>query len=352
MKKEHFEFNLYECLTHGAFRVRARSGHARDVEECPECGTPCVRAMPLALDIELTNACPCRCIMCPRGDPDYSRPVGYMSDKVFSQLTKEISHWNVQQPNTIRWVWMHLGGESLLHPKFVQWVNALAKAGVGSIAVSTNAVPLTQPLIEAILGSELHRLIISLDGVSKAVYESIRVGAKFEKVQANVDMLLKLARQRVARQQKVPQIWIQILRLKDNEEEWLPFVRKYAESSRIRSLTKYRPIPGLPGGRVFCKNVERFGGQIDAEKHPGWDHADKRRFSCRKPWQRASVWWDGRVTICCYAIDQGPVMGSLETNSLHGIWLAKPFQDLRHDLSLYQSTDGDEGVLPALCRRC
>jgi len=223
------------------------------------------------------------------------------------------------------------------------------------LVVSTNAVPLDKKKASEILTSDLHRLIISLDGTTKETYERIRVGAKFEKVQENVDYLLATAKAMSAQGRDIPHIWIQILKLNNNEDEWLPFVRKYTGRPRIRKIDKYTDIPGLPGGRVFCKPPERFGGQVEVEHHKEWDKANRRRFTCPKPFTRASVWWDGRVPnpACCYSIDETPtILGSLETNSLHGIWLSEPFRKVRKEFLKYRKSDGKEGILPKLCQDC
>lgn len=354
---------LFECLGHKpTFLFKKNVDGKVAVAQCPRCEKECIRAFPLALDIEFTNACPCRCPVCPRSKPDYSREVGYMSDAIFKMLFREIRQWNSRHTNALRLCWLHLGGEALLHPNFVEWTNRLGEkideggANLGTLMVSTNAVPLTPKLSAQILSSKLHRLILSVDGVTKETYEKIRVGADFEKVQANVDYLLEHAKKRAASGAKNPQIWIQILKLNDNEEEWLPFVQRYTGNKRIRKVgakgRQRRDIPGILGAKVFLKTIERFGGQVAASRHKGWDGAARRRFTCDKAFKRASVWWDGRVTICCYAIDQGPVMGSLESNSLHGIWHAVPFQNLRQEFLKYQETKGKDGTLPTLCENC
>jgi len=316
--------------------------------------------MPFALDLELTNKCQGACLMCPRGQDDFGRKIGDMTEKTFRNLTEEIGHWNQKQPHTVRWAWLHMFGESCAHPRFVEWTNQLSEAGVDSLAVSTNTMPLKKKLIDDILASKLHRLIISLDGVSKETYESIRRGCKFETVQKNVDNLLKAAKIRSGLGRKIPQIWIQILKLDANEHEWLAMVRKYTKNPRIRAVSpsgrQYRDIPGVPGGRVFCKSVERFGGQYNAEQNKGWDGANNRRISCKKPWERASIWWSGQIPspACCYTADSKEILGNIGDgkNSLHGVWLGKPFQKVRAEFAKYQKSEGREGILPELCRTC
>lgn len=363
-KKKGYEFILYHCYEHKEFRVKVESGKSRTLEPCPKCKAKCVRAMPHALDIEFSSKCGGRCVMCPRGGTDFSRKIGDMSGQTFKHLFKEIRTWNQKQPNTIRLAFCHMFGESVAHPHFVEWVNKLSTpvkeggAGLGTLIVSTNGMALSEKLTKSILASGLHRLVVSLDGVSKKTLEAIRPGVKFEIVQENVDRLLKLARQRSGLGRRIPSICLQILKLDANEHEWLKMVQKYTKNNRIRTMSpkgrQHRGILGLSGGEVFCKSVERFGFMDELKKNKGWDGADHRRLTCDKVWKRASIWWDGKVPspACCYTAQSDEIFGVIGKNSLHGIWLGDKFRAVREEFALYQKSKGAEGILPELCRKC
>lgn len=361
-----YELIIYHCYKCGEFRVKVPSGKSKLLEPCQKCKTPCVRAMPFALDIEFTNRCSGMCKVCPRGRADFGRKIGDMADGTFTHLVKEISNWNRKQPYTVRFCFLHLFGESIGHPRFVEWTNKLAAplnedgAAITTLVVSTNGMPLSEWLINDILASRLHRLIVSLDGVSKETSKKIRPGVNFDRVQRNVDTLLKLARARSALGRRVPSIWIQILKLNENEGEWLAYARKYTENPRIKRITpkgrQYRDIPGVPGGKVFFKSVERMAKLDELEQHKGWDGHKRRRFTCKKPWERASIWWDGSIPspACCYTAESDTIFGTLADgkNSLHGVWLGPAFQHVREQFAKYQNSDGKSGILPKLCRNC
>jgi len=357
---EKFENVLFECLScEKVFRVHKPVGEVKILEPCPDCKKSCIRRLPQALDLEFTNACQLRCKMCPRGKPDYSRKVGYMSEEVFGPLCTEIAKWNQVQPGTVKLVWAHMFGEPLTHPHFCEWVDRLRLAGVGTTMVSTNAIPLDGNKASAILASSLNTLIVSVDAVTKETYEKIR-GGDFDKVQENVDQLLALAKQRVSRGLRIPQIWIQLLKLNENEDEWLEFARRYTGNARLKAVTpkgrQKRPIPGLgDGSAVFFKTVERFGGQYDeAREQIGWDGADERRLICDKPFKRMSIWWDGRVPspACCYTADEGPILGSVtDGQSLHGVWMSEEFWKVRDGFLEFQKTGCEDGLLE-LCKDC
>lgn len=358
---EKFENVLFECPDcKKVFRVHKPVGEVKILEQCPDCKKLCIRRLPEALDVELSNWCPAKCFFCPRGKPDYSRKVGYMNEDVFGPLCAEIAKWNQVQPRTVRLIFLHMMGEAISHPHFCEWVDRLHRAGVGSTIVSTNAIPLDADKAAAILASSLNTLILSVDAVTKEVYEKIRVGGDFDKVQENVDRLLTLAKKRVANGLRIPQIWVQLLKVNENEEEWLGFARKYTGNNRLKVVTpkgrQHRSIPGLgEKGSVFFKTVERYGGQYEgAREQVGWDGADHRIKTCDKPFKRMSIWWDGRVPspACCYSADEGPILGSVtDGQSLHGVWMSEEFWKVRRGFLEFQKAGVEEG-LPELCKSC
>jgi hypothetical protein len=351
---------LFECLEHGPFEASNALDTKRNLAKCPHCKEVCTLAMIGALDIEPTNRCMGKCtLMCPRAQPDFDREIGDMSDELFSRIAKEIKTWNsnrAKKDRLVKLCFFHLAGEPLLHPKCVKYINMLADAGV-DVVVSTNAIPLTEGLAKSLLGSKLHRLILSVDGVTPETYEKIR-GMNFNTMQKNVDRLLEMAKERQDWGSNNPSIWIQILRLAENEDEWLPFVRKYSGNPRVTSIRKRHPIEGLKGCEVFVKKVERYGGQVEVEHHPGWDGADNRRATCMKPWNRLSIFWDGTCSICCYDIRGVINVGNLrrgedgKANSIHGIWHGEAMKKIREEMMLWQKSGGKAGSLPALCERC
>lgn len=349
---------LFECSDHGVFVASNELDTKRNLAKCPKCKRICILAMPVAMDVETTNKCSASCLMCPRALPTFDREIGDMTPMLLGRIAAEIKKWNYKRHGTIRWLWNHLAGEPLIHPYAVSYINQLANAtgqGKVNIALSTNAIPLTENVAKEILASDLHRLILSVDGVSAKTYEKIR-GMNFKTMQRNVDALLSIARQREAKQLKNPQIWLQILKMEENEDEWLKFVRRYSGMPRITSIKKYRDIKDLTHGRVFVKNVERFGGQVDTEHHPGWDGADNRRATCMKPWNRLSIFWDGQVGVCCYDIRGLVIVGNLgedgTKNSIHGVWHGPAMQSLRAEMMEWQKSRGEKGGLPELCVNC
>lgn len=313
-----------------------------------------IAPFPTALDIELSSACNLKCPMCPRTMPEFKkhRPkTGHMSDHIFEHIYEEL----MDHEGQCQLIWLHLGGESLLDPQFVERVNLLAETGADTL-VSTNVTPLTEELARNILNSRLHRLILSIDGTTKETYEGLRVGAKFDDVMGKVDRLLEMARQMEAKNQEHPAIWLQCLKMDDTQEEVEAFVRKYSDSEE--KPQKYQSLKGIEHGRVFLKLHESFASQVEPRGY-GWDEASGRgrRFTCRKPFKRATILSDGGMSICCYDIQGRCIVGTLENNSINGIWHSKPMQAIRDGFDKAQKQKRsrrkvDEELFPELCREC
>lgn len=306
------------------------------------------RPFPIALDVELDSRCNLRCPMCPRSQPSFFRKCGPMSWGVVEAVAAGIKAWK-DSSTPARWVWAHLGGESLLNPDAPEMVGCLVRAGKGgkgpfSVAMSTNAVCLSRNVMERLMSSGMHRIIVSLDAVTKETYEKIRVGAKFEQVMGRVNELLKIAAWRQENGLRVPAIWLQVLKLPENEGEVLDFINRYA-AKKSSVVVKHSPLRGLRNGRVFAKEVERYGGQVEGVIGTwGWDKADERRLTCRKVWERMAVFSDGQAGICCYDVGQTLVVGSVLDGGIAAVWRGEAYEKLRGDWL--------DGKLPALCEKC
>lgn len=145
-------------------------------------------AWPTRFDFNLSNSCNLQCVQCD-GDSSSSirihrehraaLPTVY-ADEFFDDLRAFIPHLRAAS---------FAGGEPFLgEENFRVWDLIAELAPSLPCTVITNATQWSgriEQLIEQIPFS----FIVSLDGISKATYESIRVGARHEEVMANIDRL-------------------------------------------------------------------------------------------------------------------------------------------------------------------
>ena len=94
---------------------------------------------------------------------------GYMDFGLYKQIIEQIA------PHTSS-VYLLVGGESLLHPKLPEMVAYARRYGI-RVLLNTNATILTPMLSKRLIDAGLSHITFALDGYTKDVYESIRVGA-------------------------------------------------------------------------------------------------------------------------------------------------------------------------------
>ena len=146
----------------------------------------------LEVFLDHNNKCNLKCLMCGFSDP---RVVGLpkfdMPFELFEAIAREVL------PHA-RYLALSCMTEPLMTRDFPERLRLLPAAGVPFVEVITNAMLLTDRIIEEILAVPLTRLTVSIDGATKETYERIRVGANFEKVIANVKRFSEMKRQRAA----------------------------------------------------------------------------------------------------------------------------------------------------------
>lgn len=145
-------------------------------KEIKECKT-ILESKPRILEITLTNKCNLNCIMCSNIKmKDWDIPI-QIKDEVISLMPY------LEQ---INW----LGGEVFLYKNFEELFDIAAKNYVKQI-ISTNALLMTESIIKKFMYYDVE-LSISIDGITKEVYEKIRVGGSFTKLLSQLNLINKL----------------------------------------------------------------------------------------------------------------------------------------------------------------
>ena len=147
---------------------------------------------PVQMEFSMTNSCNLQCVMC-NGDWSSSirahreqrppLPVVY-HDAFFDELAEFLPH--LEQVN-------FLGGEPFLGREPLRVMEMMADMGLRTpVTVTTNGTQWSDR-IERISDRLNISFVLSLDGITAATYESIRIGATFESVMANLDRMLDVA---------------------------------------------------------------------------------------------------------------------------------------------------------------
>lgn len=134
-----------------------------------------LKSYPIFFQIILTRKCNLRCIMCgvPHDNLNYS-----LTDKEIDEIIEIIPYLNVL---TLQ------GGEVFFDQRINKILDAARKNNVCT-KIITNGILLNENIIEKLVNMNIN-LIISIDSCNKQNYEQIRVGAKFDKLIDNINLL-------------------------------------------------------------------------------------------------------------------------------------------------------------------
>ena len=273
---------------------------------------------PIHLDIESTNACNLRCPFCAvtfNNWGPYRR--GYMDLSLFQGIIDE----GVE--NGLCSIKLSLRGEPMLHPKLPEMIRYAKERGIMDVYFNTNATLLNERKINELIDSGLDRISISIEGITKEVYEKYRVGVRYEDVLSNVKKL-RLIRDK--RGLSHPQIRIQTVLLPELRDSFPQYVE-------------------------FWQTIVDEVAYLDARHETlGDDHrglvAD---WACPFLWQRMTILWDGTLLPCLmHGVSDFSLMslGNVRDVSIKEMWQSENVSQYRE---LHKS--GHAHKLDA-CDRC
>ncbi len=283
-------------------------------------------------NIELTNHCPMKCVMCPRTH-HMTREQGFMDIEIFKKIIDELAEANPSfHHNHNRVVWLHHFGESLLHPQFETCIKYAAHKGIYT-GLSINPMMLNDKTASSLISSGLHILYLSLDGHDDESFFKIR----------GINNMYTISRRRI----------YDFLNLKkENFSEMKIILSMIDFSLNDKSVSAVKDewefnkeINGF-----LLKNFTTWGGAIPeindfAPESIKTKKGDCITVTCPFPWTNMTVTWDGDVVPCCFDYNKKFVIGNVRTNSLSYIWNDFPLQNLRNEFI-------ENKVTNALCKNC
>ena len=134
--------------------------------------------------VESAIACNLKCVMCPwRGMAEEAENRGIMTPAVWEAIRPYLDR--------VQSIDFTGGGEPLLQPKLVEWIEDAKNAGCETGFLS-NGLLLTEEKLKKILDAGINWICISMDGATAEMYNKIRVGSDFERVCQNVANIARL----------------------------------------------------------------------------------------------------------------------------------------------------------------
>jgi len=264
--------------------------------------------MPEIVQIESTNICNAKCVFCPRDD--MHRRQGIMSVELFRKIVDECAELGITH------VRMHNYGEAFIDRKLVEKVRYAKQKGIKEVGMISNGSLITEPVARGMIDAGLDAINISVDAAGKEVFESTRVGLKYDKVIANIERLVRLRTETGRRRPKLI----------------LSFVRQNNSADEQAFIQHWSKV----ADKIHVTDLHNWAGTLNTESDVN--------YPCYRPWLTFTVLWDGRVSLCCADFDGKTILGDLNTQSIAEVWNAQPYRDARRQ---HLESGG-----PDICRAC
>ena len=297
--------------------------------------------------MDQNNKCNLRCQMCGFSDSRVAALPKYdMPRWLFERIAAEVlPHAN--------YVCLSLMTEPFMTRDFPDRLASVRDAGVPFSEIITNATLLNEESCRKIVDARISRVIVSIDGGTKEVFERIRVGAKFENVIRNVE-LLRDARDSVSA--TLPQLRVNHVLSElniDHFGEFLELVERLRfEEIAVRTISRMSnailqestDAAFWAKVRVAREELRRFcaaTGVRDSgylrDRHTRielfTDAGDK--LLCPKPWDTLAIHPNGDA-YPCMAWSRPPI-GNFSTDTFEDVWNGAALVALRREFEEKQA---------------
>jgi radical SAM protein with 4Fe4S-binding SPASM domain len=325
---------------------------------------------PLNLEMDITNQCNLRCIMCYFSDERiYKRKREDISTEEFASIADQIFP-------LCHKVSLSIATEPLLHRQFGELLEIAAPYKVPRIYMNTNGLLFTAGIIDQLIASKFHAIAISIDAATKETYEQIRVGSHFEKVIANIHAINR-AKERTGT--NLPHLTFNFVLMRRNIEE-LPALVRLAHELQVEGIAAVHMVPydntntldeSLQGHRDLCNRMldearaaaSRHNVALSLPAnfiecpHPAPQEAPLTptyfdlntavdgvpRSCCQFPWHFVGIDCYGNVVPCGWWYNEPP-MGNIKTERFDIIWNNERYRHLRAEHAT--------GALRPTCATC
>jgi radical SAM protein with 4Fe4S-binding SPASM domain len=219
---------------------------------------------------------------------------------------------------------LYFQGESFLHPHFYEMIRYAVKKKVFTMT-STNGHYLDEENAMNIVRSGLHKIVISMDGVTQDVYEQYRRGGDLKNV---IQGIRNLVYWKKKYNSKTPFIVVQFLVFKHNQHQIEDFKKKAYELGANKAEIK---IPQLYDFSKLEHKVSTIPGysRYQHDKHHRVKLKGNIRNRCLRIWRAMVITTDGNAVPCCFDKKAEHIMGNIEKDSIQSIWTGKEFKAFR-----------------------
>ena len=298
---------------------------------------------PTQVQIEPTNGCNLKCIMCMRTTDKEKDILKDMSIDEFIRILDQIPTLERIQLNGL--------GEPLLNKDIVKMIKEAKKRNI-FVIITTNGTVLNKKLIKELVEGGLDCLKISLDSPIKEKYKTIR-GFDLDKVIENLKELIK-EKGRVNAKLKVG---LNSILMRNNIDDIEKFY-KLADSIGLdfiyfKRLNESGLKAGNYGGRFeehFIRRVKEAFNFLPKYKVKStlksifgfYQKAEK----CYSPWYECYISSKGDIKLCCeFYHDNTLIMGNIFKENFKRIWNNEKYIQVR-------KLAKDKKLIDNVCKGC
>ena len=265
-------------------------------------------SLPEIVQIESTNICNAKCVFCPRDE--MHRRQGVMSFDLFKKIVDECAELGITH------VRVHNYGEPFIDRRLVEKVRYAKGKGIQEVGMISNGSLITEEVARGMIEAGLDAINISVDAGGREVFESTRIGLKYDKVIDNVERLVRLRTELGRRRPKL-----------------IPsFVRQNNSADEQAFIEHWKAI----ADKIHITDLHNWAGTLNRESDVN--------YPCYRPWLTFTILWDGRVSLCCADFDGRTVLGDLNSSTIQEVWNAEPYRNVRR---MHLESGG-----PDICRSC
>lgn len=277
--------------------------------------------LPHIFSVETVLGCNLRCAECAIGAKLVQRKYGMMPFDVFAQIAKKIEPY-------CDLLYLHIWGEPLLNREILPMIELASRFTRTNI--STNANMLDRDYAKQLINSGVSEVIVSIDGMSQAVYEHYRVRGDLQKAIAGLRHLVTCNIQAGNRVAISPQFIV----FEHNKHEMAAF----AEMCKSLNL-----VPSFKAPYLRKNSVLKDSGIPGLVRETAADEAARRKLmaTCQDPRNVFTILLDGTVVPCCYDHNGDMAMGNILDSTVEEIWHSEKYNNFRDSIA--------SGDIPDFC---
>ena len=306
---------------------------------------PQLAPYPREIEIEITTKCHLRCIHCER--TYWDEEIKDLSFDEFKFIVDQFPH--------LKWINTTGEGSSFLNKNYIDMLAYLKSRGI-FVKFVESFTALKESEMREVIKLGINRVVVSMEGATKNTYESIRIGASFDRVIENLKRFNELKKQMKS---PLPEVSFRYVLMANNYHELPDFIRL------IKRLGVGQTINVV--GTLDYKEIEKLSIRSDVEYLEELQRIAERNkiyvplgATLTRPtitqctaWVQPYIMMGGYVMPCC-----GVLMSNkrnfLRKHALGNIF-ERPFREIWNSpeyVKLRLTVPKKEGKLHPLCIGC